>query len=80
MFYACQDSAWMSEKVILMWVEKLLKQYVLEAPDHIVLILFLDSYRCHMMALVVGKFRNWVSKWNAFQGDLLVFVNQWMWA
>ena len=55
MFYACQDSAWMDEKVMLMWVEKVLKPYVLEAPDRIVPILFLDSHRCHMMASVVGK-------------------------
>ena len=53
--YACQDNAWMDEKVMLMWVEKVLKPYVLEAPDHIVPILFLDSYRCHMMASVVEK-------------------------
>jgi hypothetical protein len=44
----------MDEKVMLLWVEKVLKPYVLEAPDHIVPILFLDSYRCHLMASVVG--------------------------
>jgi len=53
--YACQDNAWMDESIMLMWVEKVLKPYVLQAPDHIIPILFLDSYRCHMMASVVGK-------------------------
>ena len=53
MMYACQDNAWMDEKVMLMWVEKILKPYVMTAPDGIVPILFLDSYRCHMMASVV---------------------------
>ena len=43
----------MDEKVMLMWVEKILKPYVMTAPDGIVLILFLDSYWCHMMASVV---------------------------
>ena len=52
MVYACQDNAWMDEKVMLMWVKKL-KPYVMTAPDGIVTILFLDSYRCHMMASVV---------------------------
>jgi hypothetical protein len=52
MIYACQDNAWMDEKVMLMWVKKL-KPYVMTAPDGIVTILFLDSYRCHMMASVV---------------------------
>jgi DDE superfamily endonuclease len=52
--YACQDNAWMDEAAMLLWVEKILKPYILEAPEHIVPILFLDSYRCHMMASVVG--------------------------
>jgi hypothetical protein len=52
--YACQDNAWMDEKVMIMWVEKVLKPYVLEAPDNVVPLLLLDSYRCHMMASVVG--------------------------
>jgi hypothetical protein len=53
--YACQDNAWMDEGVMLMWVQKVLKPYVREAPEHIVPILFLDSYRCHMMASVVRE-------------------------
>ena len=53
MIYACQENAWMDEKVMLMWVNKILKPYVMTAPDGIVPILFLDSYQCHMMALVV---------------------------
>ena len=52
--YACQENAWwMDEKVMLMWMQKVLKPYILTAPEHDVPILFLDSYRCHMMALVV---------------------------
>jgi hypothetical protein len=53
--YACQDNAWMDEGVMLMWVQKVLKPYVREAPEHIVPILLLDSYRCHMMASVVRE-------------------------
>ena len=49
MIYACQDNAWMDERVMLMWVDMILKPYVDTAPEDIVTILFLDSYRCHMM-------------------------------
>ena len=53
MIYACQDNAWMDERVMLMWVEMVLKPYVDTAPDDMVPILFLDSYCCHMMNSVV---------------------------
>jgi len=50
--YHCQDSAWMDERVMLAWVNKVLKPYVTE---HVIPILILDSYFCHMMASVVTK-------------------------
>jgi hypothetical protein len=53
--YACQGNAWMGEDVILTWVHKGFKPYVREAPEHIVPILFLDSFRCHMKASVVHQ-------------------------
>ena len=48
MIYACQDNAWMDERVMLMWVEMVLKPYVDTAPENVVPLLFLDSYCCHM--------------------------------
>ena len=51
--YACQDNAWMDETVMLKWVEKILKPYVALSPEHVIPIILLDSYRCHMMASVV---------------------------
>lgn len=51
--YACQDNAWMDERVMLMWISKVLEPYIAMAPEGIVPILFLDSYRCHMMASVI---------------------------
>jgi len=51
--YQCQENAWMDESVMLFWVENVLRPYVEKAPENIVPILFLDSYRCHMMASVV---------------------------
>ena len=54
MIYACQDNAWMDERVMLMWVDMVLKPYVDTAPENVVLLLFLDSYQCHMMNSVVN--------------------------
>ena len=56
--YTCQDNAWMDEKVMLQWVEKILKPYVDDAPDGVIPILFLDSYRCHIMGSVVMGIQN----------------------
>jgi hypothetical protein len=53
--YAVQKNAWMDERVMLMWVESVLEPYVKTAPDGVRPILFLDSYRCHMMASVVQR-------------------------
>jgi hypothetical protein len=53
--YHCQDAAWMDETVMLAWVDQVLQPHVKTAPEEIVPILILDSYRCHMMALVVQK-------------------------
>ena len=53
--YCLQKKAWMDEAVMLKWVEDILEPYVSTAPDYIRPILFLDSYRCHMMASVVHK-------------------------
>ncbi len=52
-FYKCQDAAWMDKVVMIAWVNEVLAPYVATALDHVVPILILDMYRCHMMALVV---------------------------
>ncbi|KAI2509922.1 Pogo transposable element with KRAB domain [Fragilaria crotonensis] len=58
MVYACQGNAWMDEEVMMMWVSKVLQPYIATAPEGIVPILFLDSYRCHMMASVVARIQD----------------------
>ena len=40
MIYACQDNAWMDERVMLMWVDMVLKPYVDTAPDDVFLYYF----------------------------------------
>ena len=53
--YHCQDAAWMDESVMIAWVDGPLKVYVEQAPDGIIPLLILDSYRCHMMSSVVHR-------------------------
>jgi hypothetical protein len=43
----------MDESVMLQWINVVLKPYISTAPDNAVPIIFLDSYRCHMMGSVV---------------------------
>ena len=53
--YRCQENAWMDEAVMVAWVDDVLAPYVATAPDHVIPILILDSYRCHMMGSVVQR-------------------------
>jgi len=53
--YTCQDNAWMDEHVMNDWVQHVLKPYVEMAPEHIIPILFLDSYHCHTMQSIVHE-------------------------
>jgi hypothetical protein len=52
---AVQKNAWMDERVMIMWVDAVLEPYMKTVPDGVRPILFLDSYRCHMMASVVQR-------------------------
>jgi len=45
----------MDERVMLSWVDDVLRPYVDDAPDDVIPLLILDSYQCHMMALVVKQ-------------------------
>jgi hypothetical protein len=51
--YRCQVNAWMDKDVMIVWVEEVLAPYIAMALEYIVPLLVLDSYQCHMMALVV---------------------------
>jgi hypothetical protein len=50
--YHCQDAAWMDKKVMLACVDGPLKAHVQQAPEGIIPLLILDSYKCQMMASV----------------------------
>ena len=53
--YQCQDNAWMDERVMMAWVNEVLESYIANAPDHVIPLLILDSYHCHMMAPVLNR-------------------------
>ena len=53
--YDLQKTAWMDERVMLHWVDEVIKPYMVTAPEDVVPVLLLDSYQCHIMALVVNK-------------------------
>jgi hypothetical protein len=52
--YETQENAWIDERVMLRWVEDVLVPYVALAPPGIIPLILLDSYCCHIMALVVN--------------------------
>ena len=74
--YACQDNAWMDERVMLMWVDMVLKPYVDTAPEDVVPILFLDSYHCHMMNSVVNAIQDLGFRLSIFLGAVHHYANQ----
>ena len=43
----------MDETVMIAWVNTVLKPYVTTALEHVIPIVILNMYQCHMMALVV---------------------------
>ncbi len=45
----------MDEEVMIAWVDAVLKPYVANAPEDVIPLLILDSYRCHMVASVVMR-------------------------
>jgi hypothetical protein len=53
--YRCQANAWMDKAVMVAWVDEVLAPYVAMAPEDVVPLLILNSYQCHMMALVVQR-------------------------
>jgi hypothetical protein len=50
--YTVQEKAWFGEEVMLEWVDTVLAPYAAKAPIGIILILFLDSFKVHMLGTV----------------------------
>jgi hypothetical protein len=54
MKYAMQPKAWFDEATMLDWVDYVLKPYVATAPVGIIPILFLDSFKVHLLGSVTN--------------------------
>ena len=54
MKYAMQPKAWFNEATMLDWVDDVLKPYVATAPVGIIPILFLDSFKVHLLGSVAN--------------------------
>ncbi len=52
--YTVQSKAWFDEVTMLEWVQKILAPYVATAPTGIIPILFLDSFKVHLMGSVAN--------------------------
>ena len=48
----------MDKRVMIFWVERVLKPYVKVAQEHVFPFIFLDSYRYHIMGSVVNAIRS----------------------
>ena len=67
----------MDEQCCLEWVEKCVKPWAESAPEGIIPLLFLDSYKCHQQASVVDSIAELgveVHSWRMYRGC----VRQWM--
>jgi hypothetical protein len=53
--YAVQKRSWMDEATMFEWIDKVLKPYVSSKPEGVIPLLFLDSFRCHLMPSVTKK-------------------------
>ncbi len=53
--YGVQEKAWMDERLVHCWIEKILGPDIATAPPGIIPIVILDLYRVHLMSSVVDK-------------------------
>ena len=58
MMYLCQANSWMDEDAMNMWVDQVLRPHIESAAPAVFPIIFLDSYRCHIMTSVVSKIQD----------------------
>ncbi|KAL7562515.1 hypothetical protein ACA910_008223 [Epithemia clementina (nom. ined.)] len=66
--YIMQKNAWTDERVMLHWVETVLKPYVERAPAGIVPYLILDKYSCHYQGSVANQIEDLGVEWDIIPG------------
>lgn len=66
--YEVQSNAWTDERVMLQWVETVLKPYVANCPSGIVPYLILDKYKCHYQGSVAKRIEELGVEWDIIPG------------
>ena len=67
-YCAVQDNAWCDERIMLMWVDKVLKPYIATCPHGVIPYLLLDKYKCHSTAAVVREIEQLGVEWDILPG------------
>ncbi len=57
-FYACQEKAWMDEKMMNVWIDLVLVPWKDSRKPGVVPLLILDAYRVHMMGSIVNRIQS----------------------
>jgi hypothetical protein len=57
-FYACQQKAWMDEKMMNLWIDPVLVPWKHSRKPGVVPLLILDAYRVHMMGSIVNRIQS----------------------
>ena len=68
MKYIVQDNAWTDERVMLYWVDNILRPYVQTAPTGIIPYLLLDKYKCHYQGSVANAIEDIGVEWDILPG------------
>ena len=63
-----QENAWCDERVMLIWVDEVLKPYVSTAPPGVVPYLLLDKYTCHYQGTVARAIEDLGVEWDILPG------------
>ena len=66
--YIVQENAWTDERVMLYWVENVLRPYVEDCPAGIVPYLLLDKYKCHYQGSISKKVEDCGVEWDIIPG------------
>ena len=67
-YCAVQDNAWCDERIMLMWVDKVLKPYIATCPHGVIPYLLLDKYKCHSTAAVAHEIEQLGVEWDILPG------------
>jgi hypothetical protein len=62
--YIVQENAWCDERVMLHWVDNVLKPYVKKAPEGVIPYLLLDKYTCHYQGSVACAIEDLGVEWD----------------